>query len=448
MNRKLFTALLLLLALLVGGVLLTGVSAAPQAKAPAGKEVDSPPPPKKLTTSVLNGLKFLAARQNKDGGWGTGEIGLSGRPDDPGLKGLNDSDVVNTSIAALAFLRAGYTPRQGTHSALLRRAIAYVCKEVEKSDKESLRLGENKVARRARPPREGDVQPHRVQEKIGPAVPAFLAALLLAEARGKMPDAKGEKRVNTALLKLVDKIQRNQKEDGTWIQRKQKKDGTWATDSWVPLLGQAFASRALNRARQVGIPVEPEKLERTAKHARKRFDLAARGAPEALIDAGGVPLYVVAYGIGGLHDSLNTVSQAAEKSRAVLTSPGATEAEREKAKGHIALADDAKKSFLDATGAVAKRATDPAFVAGFYPQTDGGEEFFCLGLIGEALRAMNAKEATSWDKAVADRLARTQNADGSWVGKHCIRGKTFCTAAALLALMTDRAPVPVAEKKK
>ena len=36
-----------------------------------------------------------------------------------------------------------------------------------------------------------------------------------------------------------------------------------------------------------------------------------------------------------------------------------------------------------------------------------------------------------------------QNEDGSWTGHHCITGRTFCTAAALLVLMGDRTPVPV-----
>ncbi len=44
---------------------------------------------------------------------------------------------------------------------------------------------------------------------------------------------------------------------------------------------------------------------------------------------------------------------------------------------------------------------------------------------------------------MAANLDRVQNEDGSWSGQHCITGRTFCTAAALLTLMADRAPVPV-----
>jgi hypothetical protein len=45
-------------------------------------------------------------------------------------------------------------------------------------------------------------------------------------------------------------------------------------------------------------------------------------------------------------------------------------------------------------------------------------------------------------------LTRVQDKDGSWSGHHCITGKTFCTATALLVLMADRAPLPVVAKDK
>jgi squalene cyclase len=47
---------------------------------------------------------------------------------------------------------------------------------------------------------------------------------------------------------------------------------------------------------------------------------------------------------------------------------------------------------------------------------------------------------------MSDNMNRIQNADGSWTGHHCITGRTFCTSAALLVLMVDRSPVPVAAK--
>ena len=60
--------------------------------------------------------------------------------------------------------------------------------------------------------------------------------------------------------------------------------------------------------------------------------------------------------------------------------------------------------------------------------------------ISETLHARGGAEWQDWDRNVTEALERIQNQDGSWSGHHCITGRTFCTAAALLVLMGDRAP--------
>ncbi|HWP41161.1 MAG TPA: hypothetical protein VNL70_09565, partial [Tepidisphaeraceae bacterium] len=91
-----------------------------------------------------------------------------------------------------------------------------------------------------------------------------------------------------------------------------------------------------------------------------------------------------------------------------------------------------------ATQAVIQRLDDPQFIAGF--GSNGGEEFLSYMNIGETLVAQGGQAWTRWDKQMTENLNRIQNDDGSWSGHHCITGKTFCTASALLVLMTDRAP--------
>ncbi|HKB42017.1 MAG TPA: hypothetical protein VKD72_36660, partial [Gemmataceae bacterium] len=274
-----------------------------------------------------------------------------------------------------------------------------------------------------------------VQRKIGQSVDTFLAALLLAEARGKMPDAKSEQRVTTALEKVVEKMQSNQKENGTW-----------GDAAWAPVLGQALASRALHRARQVGMLVDPEKLERTAKYARENFEKGKGSGRNELVGAAGIALYATASGIGGLQDALNTARHAAASARDILNSPTATAAEKEKAKEQIRRVGELEKGFADATKSVATKTGDPMFVRGF--GSDGGEEFLSFALVAEALRANDPKAWATWDRSITQRLTRSQALDGSWTGSHCITGRTFCTAAALLTLMADRAPVPVSEKTR
>jgi hypothetical protein len=436
MNRSLSMALVLLLVLIGGGVLLTDAASADVPK--KSDEPQTPPPPKSttlaarpraLSRSVMAGLTYLAKQQQADGGWSGAElfprIGFPPKPGAgparPGAMPAVQTDVANTSIAALALLRAGYTPRQGNYSRNLQKAIAYVCSEIEKSDAKSLLVT--------------DVKGTLVQTKIGPSVDTFLAALLLAEARGKMPDPKSEKRVTTALEKVVDKIQSNQKDNGTW-----------GDAAWAPVLGQALASRALHRARQVGMLVDPEKLERTAKYARENFEKGKGSGRNDLVGAAGIALYATASGIGGLQDALNTARHAAASARDILNSPTATAAEKEKAKEQISRVGEIEKGFADATKAMATRTGDPMFIRGF--GSDGGEEFLSFALVAEALRANDPKAWATWDRSITQRLTRSQALDGSWTGSHCISGRTFCTAAALLTLMADRAPVPVAEKTK
>ena len=67
--------------------------------------------------------------------------------------------------------------------------------------------------------------------------------------------------------------------------------------------------------------------------------------------------------------------------------------------------------------------------------------------ISETLLAKGGADWEKWDKQMTEGLTKAQDKDGSWSGQHCITGKTFCTAAALLVLMSDRAPIPVAAKQ-
>jgi hypothetical protein len=84
----------------------------------------------------------------------------------------------------------------------------------------------------------------------------------------------------------------------------------------------------------------------------------------------------------------------------------------------------------------------PKFFSGF--GSNGGEEFLSYLHISESLLSKGGKEWEDWDKRMTANLERVQNADGSWAGNHCITGRTFCTATALLVLMGDRAPRPEA----
>jgi hypothetical protein len=471
----------LFLALVGGLFLLPGLQGAdtdpkadPDKPEPKPVAPKTPPAskPKPLPMAAAKGLAFLAAHQQPNGGWGAGEghgldrfllpgldpapkkappaKGAKGPPKDGAVR----TDLGNTCIAGLAFLRAGYDARKGTYARNLQKAAEYVCSHVENSDQESMSAS--------------DVTGTQLQFKIGAYVDTFLAGWFLAELKGKMPDDKSEKRVGDALNKIMAKMQINQQPDGTWTDNNRR--------AWAPILSQALASKAANRARQVGAKVDDTMLQRLAQHAQEAFekanpDLVAKAAqqppakgdkapvkgtppkttpkgprigvregpdPDLLAGAAGVTLYSVAAQISGLHSNYQTNKILGESARFVLSSPNATEQEREEAKMMVKRMTDSEKLLALAGTAIAKKVTDQRFIAGF--GSDGGEEFISFALIGEMLRSTGSKEWPNWDRSMNDRLTRSQNRDGSWSGHHCITGQTFVTATAVLNLLTDRLP--------
>ena len=216
-------------------------AAAEQAASPPGKpEVKWAPAvvPKPLSEQVKRGMQWLVEHQLKRGGWGQGEESahMGG-----GSQMKDVPSVADTSMAALALIRAGNTPAQGEYAQSVLHAVEFVCGEIEESDKDSLYVT----------PTRGT----RVQFKLGPYIDTFTAAVLLPEVKDKMPDEAGKKRVTAALDKLLAKIQKNQ-----------RADGTWGGQGWATTIQQGMAVKGLNRAAQYGANVD--EVTRAARRSR------------------------------------------------------------------------------------------------------------------------------------------------------------------------------------
>jgi len=370
--------------------------------------------PKPLSEHVKRGLEWLVSHQHKGGGWSQGEeSSYMGNAMD---KVRDIPNVAETCIAALALIRAGSTPRAGEYARNVLSAASFVCGEVERADEQSLYVT--------------SLRGTRVQMKLGPYIDTFLASLLLAEVKGQMPDPKSEKRVAAALEKVLDKIDRNQREDGTWDKQ-----------GWAPVLSQSMASKAINRAAQKGARVSDRVRVRAEGYARRQFDkrsgkFRGEGSP-------GVELYSSAGNLGAMQESDNTNVQQEVQARAVLARPR-SDKERKQAQATLQRIEGNRKDLQQAQGNVIGRLEDKRFVSGF--GSNGGEEFLSYMSIGESLVVKGGPAWEKWDKSITQNLNRIQNNDGSWTGHHCITGRTFCSAAALLVLTVDRAPVPVAAK--
>jgi hypothetical protein len=202
-----------------------------------------------------------------------------------------------------------------------------------------------------------------------------------------------------------------------------------------------LAVKAINRAAQQGKQVDEEVRAKAEKYSRDAFDKAS-GRFSGMGSAG-VELYAAGSNLSAVADSVNTNAAMEAQAREVLKN-GPTATERAQAEAKIARFDGAKKDLQEATQAIIRRLDDKQFIAGF--GSNGGEEFLSYMNIGEALVVKGGDEWKSWDKSITENLNRIQNQDGSWTGHHCVTGRTFCTSAALLVMMVDRTPVPIAAK--
>jgi len=391
--------------------------------------------PKPLSRNVKRGLDWLVEHQLPGGGWGQGDESAQMH----GNESLRDTaNLADTCIAVLALIRSGSTPREGLYRDAIVKGVRYVRLQVEESDSQSIAVTR--------------VQGTRVQQKLGPNIDTFLASMLLAEVKGRMPDAATENAAELALNKVLGKIERHQKQDGTF-------DG----QGWAPILAQAMCGKGINRARQAGARVSDVALARAENGATLAFQASrptsatgtrtsiAAGRTTAMggMMAGGmggsagVELYSRAASIGVLQDSVNTNKVVAQALRDKAAN-SKDKKERAQAKEKLAQLADAEKVQYEARAAVVSRLGDRQFVAGF--GSNGGEEFLSYMNIAESLVVKGGDEWKRWDAEMTENLNRVQNDDGSWSGHHCITGRTFCTSTALLVLLADRTPIPVQVK--
>lgn len=382
--------------------------------------------PKPLSPAVKKGLAYLVKTQQPDGGWNQGG-GWRTREGGGRIEGPNvedPSDVGNTCLALLALLRAGNTVTEGEYKDAVRKGLEFVLAHVEKADWESLRLG--------------NVQGTQIQSKIGPYVDLFAANLLLAEFRGKAGDL--EERLINGLEKTMTKIVRNQQKDGRFA----------GNDAWASTLSVGIANKGIARAKERGALVNEEALKKILVQAteapkprtEKPIAGGAGASDRALIaplgEDAGIRLYRAGQSTSNVQDVVNSLAREAAQARQVLASPNASAAEKAEAERKLQAFDALKKRNEAVQSDLARNLRDERFLAGF--GSNGGEEFLSFLNIGETLVLRGGKEWEEWDARMVRGLEKAQNSDGSWSGQHCITGRTFCTATALLVLMTDRTP--------
>jgi hypothetical protein len=95
---------------------------------------------------------------------------------------------------------------------------------------------------------------------------------------------------------------------------------------------------------------------------------------------------------------------------------------------------------------ITKRATQTMLKIGWasdFGGMGGGEDYLSALFATQSLIHEGGKAWKRWFRYIRKILLKLQNGDGSWTGSHCITGRTFCTACALLTLQTPYRLLPM-----
>ena len=373
------------------------------------------PKPKELSNNVKTALEWLVKNQLDNGAWAQGEESTNMGTSLDKIKGT--PNVADTCMVIMALYRSGSTPKDGPYKENLLKAVKFVCAQIEESDADSLKIT--------------SLQGTRTQQKLGTYIDTFMAAQALAELKGLMPDKESTKRVEDAVAKVIGKMEKNQ-----------GKDGQWKNEGWAPALAQAQASKALNVAAANGTAVSDGVREKAENYARQEYK--DRQAGKSSGKDAGVELYSTGGQIAAMQSSANSNELQKQELDKVISSSSSQPAEVAAAKARLADISANGADLKKAQDEVVAKMTDQKFISGF--GSNGGEEFLSYLNLGESLFQRGGQEWEKWDKSITDNLNNIQNKDGSWSGHHCITGRTFCTAAAMMVLTIDRSPAPGAAK--
>ena len=393
---------------------------APRTSESQTKTDEAPKAPARSPDEALGkGLEYLLAQQHSDGGWGQGGGWRQNNQKGGGrVEGANvedPSDLGNTCVSLVTLLRAGQSLAEGTYRDAAAKAFDFICDHVERADKDSLYVT--------------DVRDTQLQVKIGSYVDTFLTGWVLSELKGKVAD-NDETRRAAALEKVVSKIERNQRADGSYADNK----------GWAAVLSQGLASKALNSAARSGANVSKQVLDQDQVQNKIGLDMAkgdfSAPASAAEPSSAGVSIYREAAKLGGLREKSKSNVARKKEAESVIASPTAPAPAKAQAQSELKAIEDDEKAAQAATVGISGKLRDARYVAGF--GNNGGEEFLSYMNLTESLHEKGGQDWVDWRAKMTTTLCGAQNADGSWAGHHCITGRTFCTATALLTLLVER----------
>lgn len=356
---------------------------------------------KPLPQYLHSSLEWLADAQFENGGWGAGSHTRQG-VDDPHEVQI---DPATTAFAALALMRSGSTTDSGPYARNVSRALIYLLELVEEYPQDG--------------PRITDIEGTQPQVKLGRNVDASMVSQFFS---GILPSLDGrlERRTETALDKLLLKIQRSQ-----------TADGSWSEGGWAPVLQSAMANQALEGAARAGRVIDQDVLDRSRDYQESNVQMRP-GADGAAMDASagaGVALYAASSSQRATAEEARRAEEAVGEDR-----PVTIESLREAGKS-----GDEAEALYDAfsrNAATTEMLEGEEIWSGF--GNNGGEEFLSYMMTSESRVITGGDAWDRWHARMVNLFGSIQNENGSWSGHHCITSPVFCTAAVILALTADR----------
>ncbi len=366
------------------------------------------PEPKPISSFMLKGIEYLVAAQHQSGGWGGGSHSRQEITDPHAVK----ADPATTAFALMALMRAGHRPFEGSQKDAVLRGTKFLIAVVEdaKAEGPKITLLEN-------------TQP---QIKLGPYIDTSMASQFLSRVLPFLEqDAALKKRAEAALDKCLKKIEKSQKEDGSWNH-----------GGWAPGLQSSMMNQALELGDLAGRSVSEDQLEKSRAYQRTNVN-AATG--EVTSDASaGVALYGGAGGQRGAAKDSNEAELAIKFAieAGKLPKDAKVTEENLKVAGFKQEQAAQKAQAWSQNEAMTRKLDDENYLSGF--GNNGGEEFISFMMISESMVITGGKKWDDWTGKLHTMFEKIQNKDGSWNGHHCITSPVVCTAAALLCLTADR----------
>ena len=234
-----------------------------------------------------------------------------------------------------------------------------------------------------------------LQRKLGNNADLYLVALLYTQSTELCPTRDESERLRAELTEMVRHIAALQKDNGEW------------ETSYEPMLTTIAAWQALKQAHAAGVVIDRASPDKVVRYLRE---------------------------------------ECLEKSTGVFRERKWSRAERfvTQAGGVRVLVGESMDDEPDVQRAVRvlSRMRFDQDVGG----ATGGEEFLGAVYATQALSMLGGEVYDTWYTRITDALASSQNGDGSWLGHHCITGRVFCTACAIMTLLTPDRMLPLVER--